>query len=205
MISETILFGPRKDNTGQRAFVFFHLSGSFHKSCDQVYICSTDLFLPILNTSHLHRPIPTPGSPISYIYLTLPLLTTAKMYTVNPDDVLVVRGANPRTGRISPFKVVDDDDYCQCIRHHSHPQLRDDNSSTFTYFSDSTRSRSTSYGSALSHSLPPVDFPHPSEFSDPKCSYRRNVFQCLLAKLGYRRRAAKPMGQGVRLRSALSK
>jgi len=149
------------------------------------------------------------------------------MYTVHPENVLLVRHPEPRTG---PFKSIEVIDYSQCSCHPYPPEPDNEDGSVITSFSYSTCpqrtsydftlsgnsnatprfSRSTcpprtSYDLTLSEILPPTtEFVHPCEYSNLRLFDRPCGLRRLFANLG-RRRRAKPMGEGVRLRAALSR
>jgi len=183
------------------------------------------LFLSIHLINTVHTPIAIPNeSPFSIIFITA---TSYTMYTVHPENVLLVRHPEPHTG---PFKSIEVIDYSQCSCHPYPPEPDNDDGSVITSFSYSICPQRTSYDFTLSEDstatpriscstcpprnsydltlceiLPPtIKFVHPYEYSNLRSSDRPCRLRRLFANFG-RRRRAKPMGQGVRLRAALSR
>lgn len=126
------------------------------------------------------------------------------MYTLHPDDILNARGANPRTGRISPFPVADDKSECQCWCHYSLPQRHCGTSNADTHSSESTNPQSASYDDPLNQVLPPLkNLAHPSKYSTFRPTRRRSDLRRFLSRFRIRRRASKPLGEGAWLHAAL--
>ena len=116
------------------------------------------------------------------------------MATIHPDDVLLFHGANPRTGKLSPFELADYE------RHQRlHKADKPNTIAEFTY---------PPLDQELSEWLPAIaDLPHPSEFANLKKSShhptnrKAGFFNRLRAKMGCRRKK-KSRGEGGWLASA---
>ena len=130
-------------------------------------------------------------------------MTATMEYAIHPDNVFLHRGANPRTGRISPVHAAVDDiheqtfgleesdrenDRCRCTRNCHCP---DDMSCDTLTSEKATASPHASVD--LNQLLPPLHIRHPCTFaslnsSDGCCACAKpNIFRRPVTKLRHRR------------------
>lgn len=176
-------------------FLFRVFRRSRLNSAEYIYIGHFSL---LLSSTLFTDIVPNPNRHphLSLFSIIFNIATIVTMYSVRPDDMLLVRHPEPSTG--SSRTVC----HCSC---HNHPSKRDDDdNSVITYSSYSTCPHRTNYDFTLSEILPPPkDFVHPCEYSSLRSPDRSSGLRRLLAIFGRRRRASKPMGEGTWLRAAL--
>lgn len=127
------------------------------------------------------------------------------MYTIHPDDILIYRGANPRTRRISPVSRPASNNDCPQA-YHLHPSDAIADFGLVTNFSSAKSSRRSSYHSALSTIIPPTnDTVPPAEHSVQKPPKARTALRQRIFGLFRRRKKSGPVGEGVVLRAKLSR
>lgn len=142
------------------------------------------------------------------------------MYTVHPEDVLLVRHPEPeaRTGPMRAVKIAN----CQCSCHRQPRRLDNDDSSVSSYLSYSNYQHThyystlidnssaviqgiyaaspqrTTYGFTLTQTLPvSKQANHRHKYSVPRSSQAPSGLRHLLMKLACRRKAPKPTDEGA--------